>query len=107
MADVEVGKDTILCVNESAMDLSRSGELTGIWSGTGVVSNAFYPELAEIGVHELYYSDNNSECDIAGIRRITVVGLPDKPELVNSTVNACIRGFWLNLSCGLVQKIIT
>lgn len=92
-ADVEVGNDTILCVNNGAMDLSLQGELTGLWSGTGVVSNVFYPELAEIGVHELYYTDNNSECDIAGIRRITVVGLPDKPSLVNSSVNACVGDF--------------
>jgi len=95
------GVDSIVCVTASPLPLNFSTELTGgRWSGNGVVNNVFYPSLADIGTHSLRYTNQSLDCDIAGNRNLTVVGLPRdaSSELKNTT--AC-EGDFISLTADI------
>lgn len=88
------GKDSILCITASPMPLNFHAQLAaGNWNGNGVVSNAFYPSLAGIGTHTLNYNNQHLDCDIAGRRTITVVGLPKPATSEITSASGCNEAF--------------
>ncbi|MFZ1806401.1 MAG: PKD domain-containing protein [Cyclobacteriaceae bacterium] len=88
------GTDSIVCINTQPIPLNFSAELQGgIWSGTGVVSNTFYPSLAGVGTHILNFTISTQACDIAGRRTMTVTGLPKSATTTQSSVSGCAGSF--------------
>jgi hypothetical protein len=90
----DFGKDSILCINASPMQMNFNSELSGgTWSGNGVVANVFYPSLAGVGTHTLNYKISTLACDIAGRRIITVTALPLPATTEMTTTSGCIGSF--------------
>lgn len=88
------GTDSIVCINSQPIPLNFSAELQGgIWSGSGVVSNTFYPSLAGVGTHTINFTISTQACDIAGRRTMTVTGLPKAATTTLSTVSGCVGSF--------------
>ena len=90
----DFGKDTILCITSNPLELNFSSELVGgNWNGPGVVDNMFYPAIAQLGTFDLNYSNTGEECDVAGIRRVTVLSLPESPGSAVNAVEGCQGDF--------------
>jgi hypothetical protein len=90
----DFGKDAILCITNTPLELNFNEELrSGNWSGTGVVSNVFYPALAGIGSHSINYTNQGIDCDIVGRRTLTVVALPEDATAVSKNATACEGAF--------------
>ena len=86
----EFGIDTIVCVGSSPITLNFNEELAGgDWSGTGVVNNQFFPALSGEGTFDLSYQNSRLNCDVAGRRSITVVGLPSPATSNLTSVGGC------------------
>lgn len=100
----DFGQDDIVCIDSDPLELNFSQELQGgIWSGEGVVNNFFYPTLAEIGKHTLNYSNSGLECEIGGLKTITVVGLPQPASSELKTIEAC-SGEFISLNATINEE---
>jgi len=64
-----------LCVNDPAVVLTAH-DLGGVWSGSGVVGNIFYPSIAGVGDHLISYVLNNPACSDTDTAIIVVVPIP-------------------------------
>ena len=65
-----------LCVDAPRVRLNAATN-GGVWTGPGVVSGYFYPNLAGVGTHIINYSVNNSYgCSASDTEDITVTPLP-------------------------------
>ena len=80
-----------ICIDGSVVNLNSYAIPTGgTWSGNGTSANNFYPSLAGVGGHTLYYEyiDPISECSTTVELVITVV---DKPKVkITDTPDFCI-----------------
>ena len=98
------GTDSTLCINAAPLVLNFSDELKGgTWSGAkGLVNNSFYPTLAGVGTFPVFYTNPNIACAIAGQRKLTVVGLPQKATSTVKTISGCKNAF-VTLSAALKE----
>jgi hypothetical protein len=48
--------DSIFCLNEPGQVLNLAIPLGGSYTGTGVISNVFYPDSAGVGTHDIQYT---------------------------------------------------
>ena len=65
-----------LCVDSPPVQLTAH-DIGGIWSGTGVIEDMFYPELAGVGDHLISYDLNNPGCNDRDSIIITVMPIPE------------------------------
>ncbi len=56
LPEVSFGAVPDICINYPPYQLTEGMPAGGIYSGPGVVSGWFYPELAGLGIHTLHYS---------------------------------------------------
>lgn len=77
-----------LCASDNSISLSTNqNNSVGNWFGDGINDNTFYPEIAGLGVHEIYFLPNAEACTI-GIFSIEVyecdcAGTPNGSFLVD------------------------
>ncbi|MEP7265279.1 MAG: T9SS type A sorting domain-containing protein, partial [Bacteroidota bacterium] len=69
----------------SGITLSGATPVGGVYSGDGVVNGVFYPAVAGLGTHYIYYKSDNGHCssiDSALIEVVTCVCLvPSTPQI--------------------------
>ena len=66
-----------LCVNASSITLTGGSPAGGTYSGTGVISGSFFPNVAGAGTHTITYTYSNSNgCSASTTNTITVNALP-------------------------------
>ncbi len=71
---VDIGEDTILCINSGVFDLSKDVPSGGVFTGPGVINGLFYPSIAGVGTHIITYDlINPIGCVADGQRVITVI----------------------------------
>ncbi|MEP2024573.1 hypothetical protein [Reichenbachiella sp.] len=89
------GLDTLICLGDEPLKLNFNEELAngGKWSGTGVINNYFYNQLAGAGNHILRYTNDGLECEVAGSRTVTVVTAPDPAFTDKSEYDGCVGNF--------------
>jgi len=54
--------DIYLCANAEPLSLTLGTPVGGTYSGTGIISGIFYPELAGAGVHPVVYTYQSGSC---------------------------------------------
>ncbi|MEQ8552107.1 MAG: T9SS type A sorting domain-containing protein [Cyclobacteriaceae bacterium] len=71
---VEIGEDSILCINSGVFDLRKDVPVGGVFTGPGVINGMFYPSIAGVGTHLITYDlINPVGCFADGQRVITVI----------------------------------
>ncbi len=65
-----------ICLDAGTLTLDQALPSGGIYSGTGVSGNVFYPSVAGPGTHTITYSYNDGVCSNSAFRTITVGTLP-------------------------------
>ncbi len=94
---VQCPLDIEICINSEQFSLIEANPQGGTYSGKGVSSNVFNPQIAGVGVHTITYtySDNNN-CVSSCTFTITVHNLPQ----INcpNTKNICINSNPFQLS---------
>ncbi|MEQ8879033.1 MAG: T9SS type A sorting domain-containing protein, partial [Cyclobacteriaceae bacterium] len=74
VAPVEIGEDTLLCINSGGFDLSEDVPIGGVFIGPGVIDGMFYPTIAGVGTHLITYDlINPVGCFADGQRVVTVI----------------------------------
>ncbi|MEQ8339155.1 MAG: T9SS type A sorting domain-containing protein [Cyclobacteriaceae bacterium] len=74
ISPVEIGQDTLLCINSGVFDLTRNVPIGGVFTGPGVINGMFYPSIAGVGTHLITYDlINPVGCFADGQRVITVI----------------------------------
>lgn len=101
------GIDTLVCLGDESLKLNFNSDLAngGKWSGTGVINNYFFNQLAGPGKHILEYTNDGLECEVAGSRTITVVTAPDPAFTDKSEYDGCLGDF-VEMSASLPQSTI-
>ncbi|HXH17746.1 MAG TPA: PKD domain-containing protein, partial [Chitinophagales bacterium] len=86
----DAGPDVAICVTGSAVDLTTIGATPagGIWSGTGVIANVFYPITAGVGQHALTYSYGTGTCQTSDAASAIV---NPQPVLSVNSPEICFR----------------
>jgi PKD-like domain/Secretion system C-terminal sorting domain len=79
-----------VCNNQSAIVLNQGIPSGGSYSGSGVISNSFYPPVAGTGSHSLTYNyvDNNG-CSGSATQSINVNSVPATPAGILGTSLVC------------------
>ena len=77
-----------ICIDAPPVSLNGGNPLGGIYSGTNVLNNTFYPYHAMEGIHPIYYSytDPLTNCTNKAERLITVYPLPQVEFTINPKV---------------------
>ncbi|XOV91537.1 MAG: T9SS type A sorting domain-containing protein [Bacteroidota bacterium] len=71
---VEIGEDSILCINSGVFDLSKNVPIGGVFTGPGVINGMLYPSISGVGTHLITYDlINPVGCFADGQRVITVI----------------------------------
>ncbi len=77
LPSVSLSSFNSLCVNAASFVLSGGSPSGGMYSGTGVVSGSFYPNVAGAGTHTVTYTYTNSNgCSANATTSVTVNALP-------------------------------
>lgn len=79
LPDLECPDDFLVCCDNGPVSLDSAIPDGGVYSGTGVIYNVFYPDCASIGDFEITYTftDPATNCQNACVFIITVAQLPD------------------------------
>ena len=65
ITDINITEIPFICDSNSPVELTATPE-NGTWSGTGVIGNNFYPNLAGNGTHAIIYTyGKNTSCEIS------------------------------------------
>jgi len=69
----------VVCENDGSFNLSGASPTGGIYSGTGVSSNKFYPEVAGPGIYTIIYcwTNQQTQCEGCCEFEIEVIDVPD------------------------------
>ncbi len=71
---IEIGEDTVLCINSGVFDLRKDVPVGGVFTGPGVINGMFYPSIAGVGTHLITYDlINPVGCFADGQRVITII----------------------------------
>jgi hypothetical protein len=94
-----------MCQNSSALDLIHASPSGGTYTGPGVVADKFYPSLAGVGTHSIFYRIESNGCSVEQTQTVTVynaisVAITDLGEVCKSdqpfqlTEGAPLGGVW-------------
>ncbi len=84
-----------VCFNANAVDLSiLPSPSTGVWTGTGVVSNNFVPNITNVGINKIIYSYTDANnCTNTKSANITVLPAPVVAILTSTPTTVCATNF--------------
>ena len=69
--------DSIMCINDTPLPLIYGSPTGGVYSGTGVIDDIYYPNIAGIGFNYIYYTYTNIYgCSITVADSMTILDLP-------------------------------
>lgn len=78
--------DMQLCINNPVLDLSTLVATDGVYSGSGVVDNVFYANIAGLGEHVITFNATEYQCSFS----ITVIPAPVQKNIIISPANALL-----------------
>ena len=77
LPSVTIGTFNSVCINASSFILSGGSPANGVYSGTGVISGSFFPNVAGAGTHTITYTYTDANgCAGNASSQITVNALP-------------------------------
>ena len=78
-----------VCLNGGEVELNVGSPSGGVYSGTAVAGDKFFPSVAGVGTHEITYTIENSGCQVSVTENITVI---DAPEVIVADISpVCIN----------------